>query len=75
MNAAQHAVFREHFTKWVEDTDVAKQCGLTRKEMIESIEFKDLPTENPRAGRQQAEPLGGRVSDDVWHGNIKHRMG
>ncbi len=62
MNAAQHAFVREQFAKWVKVTDVAEQCGLTRKEMIESVEFKDpqgelpsveegKPTENPRAGR------------------------
>ena len=31
--------------------------------------------ENPTAGRQQSEPLGGRVSDDVFGGNIQHHMG
>jgi hypothetical protein len=39
MNAAQRAFVREQFTKWVKATDVAEQCGLTRKEMIDSVEF------------------------------------
>ena len=43
MNAAQQALvlkfFREQFTKWVGATDVAEQCGLTRKELIDSVEF------------------------------------
>ena len=39
MNTAQHAFVREQFTQWVETTDVAAQCGLTRKEMIDSVRF------------------------------------
>lgn len=41
MNAAQLEFIRCHFNKWVETTDVAEQCGLTRKEMIDSVEFND----------------------------------
>ncbi len=61
--AIQHAFVREQFTRWVKDTDVAEQCGLTRKEMIDSVEFTE-PTENPEAGRQQSEPFEGRVSGE-----------
>ncbi len=41
MNTAQQAFVRFRFTKWVEETDVAEQCGLTRKELIDSVEFND----------------------------------
>ncbi len=41
MNTAQHAFVRCQFEKWVEETDVAEQCGITRKEMIDSVEFND----------------------------------
>ena len=43
MNSTQHALAREHFKTWVETTDVAEQCGLTREEMIESAEFSISP--------------------------------
>jgi hypothetical protein len=41
MNAAQHTFVREQFTKWVEETDAAEQCGLTREELINSVEFNE----------------------------------
>jgi hypothetical protein len=53
MNTAQHAFVREQFTKWVESTDVAEQCGLTRKEMIDSVEFN----EPPKPDRPQSEVI------------------
>ena len=33
------------------------------------------PVENPRAGRQQSEPLVGRVSDEVWRDNAQDHTG
>lgn len=35
----------------------------------------DSPQENPEAGRQQSEPLEGRVSNEVFRQNIQHLMG
>ena len=43
MTTAQHALARELFNRWVEDTDVAEQCGLTRNELLESVEFSISP--------------------------------
>ena len=43
MNEAQRAFALKVFTQWVEDTDVAEQCGVTRKEMIESVTFGTPP--------------------------------
>ncbi len=41
MSKSQLALCRRLFANWVETTDVAEQCGLTRKEMIDSAEFND----------------------------------
>lgn len=61
MNTAQHVFFHKQFTKWVEATDVAEQCGLARKEMIDSVEFK-------------TQELGGRMSNEVWRQNMIHEI-
>ena len=54
MNTAQQALalrfFREQFTKWVEATDIAEQYGLTREELIDSVEFKFFRIQEPVAG-------------------------
>lgn len=79
VNPEQHVFVREQFTKWVEETDVAEQCGLTRKEMIDSVEFN----EPSKADRPQIEIIREdqtqlsekRVSDDIWRDNVQHHMG
>lgn len=79
MNAAQHVFVREQFVKWVEVTDVAEQCGLTRKEMIDSVEFNEQPKpDRPQIEvirEDQAQLSEKMVSDDVWRANIQHHMG
>ena len=41
MNESQLALCRRLFANWVETTDVAEQCGLTREAMIDSVDFGD----------------------------------
>lgn len=79
MNAVQRAFIQYQFTKWVETTDVAEQCGLTRKEMIDSVEFG----EPPKPDRPQIEVVREdqthlsekRASDEVWGDNVQHHQG
>ena len=40
-----------------------------------AVEPPKAATENPNAGRQQSEPLVGRVSDEVWRDNVQDHMG